>query len=149
MTFLKREKKYWWGRTQLSLWHVRHVWHVKWPFWNESNTISLLEWKWETGVKYPWITWDLTIYLWDLRADRADRAGFSKRGRGTAEFDRVLCYWVRNYIMGSKDVSLGSQGPDMWDTCDMLNNIFEMRETLLGGRTQLSLRHVRHMWHVK
>ena len=27
-----------------------------------------------------------------LRADRADRAGFSKRGRGAAEFDRVLCY---------------------------------------------------------
>ena len=27
-----------------------------------------------------------------LRADRADRARFSKRGRGVAEFDRVLCY---------------------------------------------------------
>jgi hypothetical protein len=36
------------------------------------------------------ITWDLKIYLWDLRADRADRARFLKRGRGAAEFDRVL-----------------------------------------------------------
>ena len=27
-----------------------------------------------------------------LRADRADRARVSKRGRGAAEFERVLCY---------------------------------------------------------
>ena len=40
MTFLKWEKKYWWGRTQLSMWHVRHVWHVKWPFWNEKQNIG-------------------------------------------------------------------------------------------------------------
>ena len=40
MTFLKWEKDYWRGRKQLSLWHVRHVWHVKWPFWNERKFIG-------------------------------------------------------------------------------------------------------------